>query len=77
MDQITIQDSFAYQDGGSIYIENDSIDVIISNSNIVNTTAKDGQGGFAVLTKGRWLNVSSTILTNSWAPEGRIMVVDS
>jgi hypothetical protein len=53
------------------------MDVIISKSNIINTTARDGQGGFAVLSKGRWFNVTSSILTNSWAPEGRIMVVDS
>jgi hypothetical protein len=53
------------------------MDTIISNSNILNTTAKDGQGGFAVLSKGRWFNISSNIITNSWAPEGRIIVVDS
>ena len=53
------------------------MDIILSNSNVLNTTAKDGQGGFAVLSKGRWFNITSNIITNSWAPEGRIMVVDS
>lgn len=29
LDNVYIQDSYAYQQGGSLYVENDSIDIVI------------------------------------------------
>ena len=53
------------------------MDVVISDSYISNSTARDGQGGFASISKGRWFNLTSTTVVDCQAPEGRIMIVQS
>ncbi len=51
--------------GGTLYVENNYTDVIIYNSNIINTTAREATGGFATITDSLWFNVTRTTVIHS------------
>jgi hypothetical protein len=63
--------------GGTIYVDDEFTNVLIENSNIINTEARDLSGGFSAIKKIRMFNITGTTVVNSQSPDGRIMIVES